>query len=262
MSSATRGDPQLVLQESTGSWTPVQDGLDLGLTSGSTEPAPLVADDFDADGDIDVLAYVPSAHVLDMIANAALSRDSKSPSVSPVQLTEDMHHVVNGSTYSLDLSVDLTTALANATHLEVTVWQHDEDTGGPKKDAFKRVLVPKTSSSMSARVPFDTEADASRVSELETREVVLGSSGEYIAVGPSRLTAFCANGDKLGEFIADQSIDIETFVAVDWVIVNSPLGAATFRVTTGIVPLGDVPVFEDDEDPVPDTKVPNPKPAS
>lgn len=267
LTRATSGNPLYLLQHADGTFAlDASSGvIDIGVPAAGAEHAPLALGDFDGDGDADVLVYAPALHGFRLASNLTRSARQATPEVHAVELVETLTEMSAPPEFHLELSIAAPLVpLAGATHFELTFWRQRAPDSGPELDAVARVLVPLDPTPLGgvwhAQFPFDDADEIALLHEIEGREVALGAQGELLAGGPSGVACYSADLTRLESFAQAQALDYAlTLALVPWNIVLPPgvLGA-TSRLDTGIVPLGDVPKFEDD-DPLSDTKLPDPK---
>ena len=269
LTRAVTGNPLFLLQHADGSFALDAESsgtIDVGVPDGGAAEAPLALGDFDGDGDADVLAYAPALHGFVLAGNRTHMARHATPPLHALELVETIPDVGVEPEFELALGVALPlTPLAGATHFEITVWRQGTPDGGPALVAVDRLLVPNDPLPLDGdwrtSLPFENADDVRLLYEIEAREVALGLQGELLAGGPSAVACYSADLVRLEEFAIFQAIDFAVALAVvPWIVVLPPgqIGA-TSRLDTGIVPLGDVPKFEDDDDPPSDSALPDPK---
>lgn len=291
LTRATSGNPLYLLQHADGTFA-LDAGsgvIDVGVPAAGAGPAPLALGDFDSDGDVDVLTFAPAAHGFRLASNLTRSARQATPDAQAEELVETITQMGSPATFHLSISIAAPVVpLAGATHYELTIWRQRDPDSGPELDAVGRVLVPlavapggalpieplpvggppagptpigavPVGNLWHAQFPFDDAEQAALLHEIEVREVTLGAQGELVAGGPSGVACYSADLARLAEFSDVQAIDYASALAiVPWHVIFPPgVFGDTSRLNTGIVPMGDVPKFDDDE--ATDTQLPNPK---
>ncbi len=230
--------------------------IDLGAGPAAGDPgtAGIAFADFDGDGDHDLLAPVPALDALSLVENRLLDAALARPGLSARAFVENLD---SGAVHvELELQAPAVT-LAGATHVELTAWRQTQAANGPQRVAFARVLVPGGSWPLTTNLDFDNLAGAELLHEIEARQVVADAAGDVITAAPSSFACFSVSLPLLEAFAVNLGLPYASIVVfVPYFTLPMVPGGGDSRLDTGIVPLGDVPKFEDD----PEDKVPDPKP--
>lgn len=224
--------------------------LDTGL---GTQPAPTshatpALADLDLDGDVDILFPVQSSGSIAELPNRAKLAEDGAPHISGRAYQYD--EVLHQGTLILRFEAPLT-PLAGADAIELNVWR--QETVGAETNPRAELHVIQTLGTwpQELSILITEPIEAFSVRNLDLRLTKTDASGTPIAAGPSSVGAFATRGSVKLALAELAGVPWEEVVLIA-ISGYTYLAGGDSDISAGVVPLPDVPDF--DEDVVPDPK--------